>query len=52
MRNQICNGCLAAVRQGFSDGTLLFCTQSCQQEFIENGNKPIVRRNYRPSRTR
>lgn len=44
MKNQLCNGCLIAIKQGFTDGKLLFCTQSCEEDFHENGNRPVQRR--------
>jgi hypothetical protein len=44
MKQQICAGCLTAIRQGFSNGKLLFCAQSCEQDFYDNGNRPVKRR--------
>lgn len=45
MKNKTCNGCLTQIRQGFTDiKNRLFCTQSCEQDFNDNGEKPVKKR--------
>lgn len=48
MRNQPCDGCLTMIRQGFTDGVRLFCTQFCEQDFYENGGRRPIKRKRAP----
>lgn len=45
-KNQTCAGCRAAIRQGFPENGLLFCTLSCLHDY-----DPVKRRSIH-TRTR